>query len=497
MNFLSTIVNRISAFTGKAEQITAQEAAIPPAGITRDPGDGFRPITQQAERDLQPMSQERMIEIAYWLMETNPMARAIVGKFRDFLAGEGIGWAAKDENVDQVIQRFWYDPVNKFEQKLPQKIRQLFGFGEQCYPAFTSQFAGNVRLGYVDPASIKEVITDPENCEIKIGVILKNRGNKKGKRYKIIHDSDEELSSAAGQALRDTYTDGECFYFTINEVSNSSRGRSELLATADSLDGYEQFLFDRIDLRRLIFPIWDTKIEGKTEEEIKAIAKDMPAPKPGNEFVHNERITRTAVAPDMKADDATSDARLLKNHILAGHGLPPTWFAESGDVNRAAAGELDTATLKALTMAQLIVKDMIREMIRFQIRQKIAKGELEATVTLKDGTKGKAVDAFAVTSPEISTKDLVKLSAALQQITTSLMIAETQGWVSKKMAANAFANNATALGMEIEAADVGEPATGDGTGQVTEDYRSREALARSRRARGGSGARSRRRSFRA
>ncbi len=432
MKFLSTIRGRVSAFAGKAEAAKAQEASIPPAGILRDPGEGFRPISQQSERDLTPMTQERMIEVAYWLIETNPMARAIVAKFRDFLAGEGIGWAAKDEKVDQIIQKFWYDPVNKFEQKLPQKIRQLFAFGEQCYPAFTSEFAGQVRRGYVDPASIKEVVADPENCEIKIGVILKNRGNKKGKRYKIIHDSDEELASQAGQALRDTYTDGECFYFTVNGVSNATRGRSELLATADSLDGYEQFLFDRIDLRRLIFPIWDTKIEGKSEDEIKAIAQNMPAPRPGNEFVHNERITRTAVAPDMKADDATSDARLLKNHILAGHGLPPTWFAESGDVNRAAAGELDTATLKALTMAQLIVKDMIREMLRFQIRMKIAANELDPVLTLKDGSKIKAVDAFIVATPEISTKDMTKLAASLQQITTSLMVAEQQQWVTKK-----------------------------------------------------------------
>jgi len=479
-------------FTGKTEQVKAQEAAIPPAGISRDPGEGFPLITQLTDRDLTPMSQERSIEIAYWLMETNPMARAIVGKFRDFLAGEGIGWVARGEKVDKVINAFWYDPVNKFEQRLPQKIRQLFGLGEQCYPAFTSEFAGTVRLGYVDPASIKDVITDPENCEIKIGVILKNRGNKKGKRYKVIHDSDEDLASAEGQRLRDTYKDGECFYFTVNGVSNAARGRSELLATADSLDGYEQFLFDRADLRRQIFPIWDTKIEGKSEEEIKAIAKEMPPPRPGTEFVHNERITRTAVAPTLAADDATSDARLIKNHILAGHSMPPTWFSESGDVNRAAAGELDTATLKALTMAQLIVKDMIREMIRFQIRKKIAANELEATVTLKDGTKGKAVDAFAVTSLELSTKDLVKLGTALQQITTSLMVAETQGWIDKKTAANVFANNATTLGMEIETADIGEPAN-DGTDQVTKNYA--QEAARARRAYGGSRARRRRRSF--
>lgn len=461
------------------KRLMAREAAIPSIGAFRDPGEGFRPISQQLDRDLTPLSQERMIEIAYWLMETNPMARAIVGKFRDFLAGEGIGWTCEDEKVDAAIHDFWYDPVNNFEQKLPKKIRQLFGFGEQCYPAFTTEFAGKVRLGYVDPASIKEVVTDPENCEVRIGVALKSRGNKKGKRYKIIYDSEDELASAAGQALRESFTDGECFYFTVNEVSNASRGRSELLASADSLDGYEQFLFDRLDMRSLINAfIWDTTIEGKTQEEIDVIKANMPAPKRGMEFIHNEKVKRVAVAPSLSADDATTDARLVKNHILAGHSLPPTWFAESGDVNRAAAGELDTATLKALTMAQAIVKDMIRQMIRYQLRKKIDKGELKVEVAQKDGPPIPTVDAFAVTAPELSPKDLVKLAAALTQITSSLMVAETQRWITKETAANVFANAATALGMEVEPADAEET---EPEPNVTKDY-SREGLTRVRRA---------------
>lgn len=451
----------------KVRSLFAREAAIPPGGTLRDPGEGFRPLTA-SERDLTPLSQERMIEIAYWLMETNPMARAIIAKYRDFLSGEGIGWVADNDEIDRIIQKFWYDPVNQLEQKLPQKIRQLFGLGEQCYPAFVSEFAGDVRLGYVDPASIKEVITDPENCEVRIGVVLKSRGGKRGKRYRIIHDTDENIFSPAAARLRETFGDGDCFYFAVNNVSNAARGRSELLATSDSLDGYEQFIFDRIDMRSLVNSfIWDTTMKGLTQEQIEERKKNMPPPKRGMEFIHNEMVERKAVAPNMSADDATADARLIKNHILAAHGLPPTWFAEGSDVNRASAQEMDPAALKSLGMAQLIVKDMLRQIIRYQIRTKIAAGHVKRQVRKRDGEMIAAVDAFKIIAPEMSPKDMVKLGTALSQITTSLMIAQTQRWITRETAANVFANIAATLGMEIEPADI---SMSDGTEQITADY---------------------------
>ena len=475
---------RFESETNPSATLRAMEAVVPVGVASRDPGEGFRSLTQ-SERDLTPLSQERMIEIAHWLVETNPLARRIVRIFRDFLAGEGISWVAKDDKVGAVIQKFWDDPVNNFNRKLPQKIQQLFKFGDQCYPAFVSENAGNVRLGYVDPANIAEVVTDPENCEVVIGVRLKSKGNKKGKRYKVIWDTDEEIASPGGAVLRESFTDGECFYFTINNDSNMARGRSELLPSADHLDAYENFIFDRLDMRSLINSfIWDTKIEGKSQEEINEIAKTMPSPKRGTEFFHNERVTRTAVTPDLKSDDASADARLAKNHILAGHGMPPTWFAEGMDVNRATAGEMDTLTLKMLTMAQQIVKDMIADMVRFQIRQKIEAEELAEEIEIEEGGEKKiikAVDAFQIVTPELSPKDLVKLGAALAPITSSLMIAESQGWITKETAANVYANVATALGIEVEAA---ETASEEQDPNVTKDYRSQEARDKIRRAYG-------------
>jgi hypothetical protein len=489
MNFWEKLKNAFdwtdrSDRTDRSAPVTAvakEAAPIPPAGITRDPGFGFRPISQQSQRDLLPMTQERMFEIAYWLYETNGIARGVLETTRDFVVGEGVGFETEDPDVKLALEKFWSDPVNLFDLKLPKKVLELGLYGEQCYPVFTSQYAGNSRLGYIDPANIKEVVADPENAEILVGVALKTRGNKKGKRYQVVLDGDPaDMLSAEGLALRDSFADGECYYFTINSVSNATRGRSDLMTIADWLDAYEELLFDRLDARGAMQTyVWDYTFKGLTEEQIKEKLKDLPPPKRGSVFAHNENVERDAIAPDLKADDASKDATMFKNHILGARGIPPTWFAEGGDVNRASAAEMEPRIIKMLTARQKIVIYMVTVICRYQLRRKIAAGELAKTVAVK-GEQVPTEKAFSIKAPDISVKDLVKMGAVLQQISTSLLIAENQGWVSKYGAARFFTDIATTFGSKVDPA-----LTADDAGNappdpnVTKDYnnpRAQEAL---------------------
>ena len=462
----------------------AREAVLP-VGASSDPGEGFRSLTQQSERDLTPLSQERMIEIAYWLKRTNPLAAGVLETTRDFVVGEGISFDAKHPKVGEILKAFWDDPVNQMDLSLPKFVLELGMYGEQCYPIFVGTYSGNVRLGYVDPANIKEVAKDPENAKMNLGVALKSKGNKKGKRYKIALQGDpEDVLAPAGLALYETFTDGECHFFPINNVTNASRGESDLLNLADWADAYEQFLYDRIDMRSLVNSfIWDTKVEGATQEQIDELKKKTPPPKRGTEFWHNERVTRQAIAPDLKADDASKDATVFKNHILGAKGLPPPWFGEGGDVNRATASEMEPRIIKMLTARQTIVKAMVRAILIDVLRKKIAAGELEEELPILDengeetAARQKSLEAFSVVAPDISVKDVLKMAQALQPVAVSLMTAETQGWISKQDAAKFFAMLISQFGMKIE-----PPKPEETDPNVTKDYRSQEARDRIRRA---------------
>src|SRR4030067_457394 len=239
----------IGAFFGEMiEAKVAERLKAASAGDLDTEDIGWRKLTGDANRNLSPLKQERMIEIAFFLWENNPFANWIIEIIKDFILAEGLPYEAKHPDVKKTLDDFWYDPLNKMDLYLEKYVRELFLYGELCLPVYVAEQTGKARLGYIDPAQIKEVVTDPENVKMVIGIILKDSANNAGKKLKtIIPDDAETIISEDARTLRNSYNDGDCHFFAINNVTNSPRGRSELLSVADWLDAYEQFLFDYAD----------------------------------------------------------------------------------------------------------------------------------------------------------------------------------------------------------------------------------------------------------
>jgi hypothetical protein len=245
------------------------------------------------------------------------------------------------------------------------------------------------------------------------------------------------------------FNTGDCFYFKINGVTTASRGRSDLIALADYLDLYNQFLFNRGE--RAAFGnawIWDVLLKGMNEDQIKKFLQSNPPPKPGSIRAHNENVEWQCVAPDMKAHDASYDARMIKNYVLGGAGFPEYFFAEGGETNLATAVEMAEPVVKHLTSRQGQVKAMLQAQFEFALDQAQMKRVLPSGVN-------REYDLFF---PDISTKDLQKIGTVMVQAAQALMIAETQGWVQPEGAARAFCAIASMLGAEIEPAEeIAEP----------------------------------------
>ena len=150
------------------------------AGATAVSSDetGWRRLSGGSDpsRDLTPMSQDRMQKFAFHLWERNILSNRIIELPLAYMLSEGVSVSADDEEVKRWITQFWTDPINSMNIKLAKKARQLAIFGEQCYPVFTNEISGHVRLGYLDPANIAEVIRDPDNPEQPIGVITTQIG---------------------------------------------------------------------------------------------------------------------------------------------------------------------------------------------------------------------------------------------------------------------------------------------------------------------------------
>lgn len=429
----------------KAKVVALREAY----GVTVDDDeDQWRKLTGDAKRDLNSLTQRRMQELAVYLWESNLLANRLIELPIAYLLAEGARLVAEDPIVQEWIDRFWLDPINQMDLKLPKKCRELALYGEQCYPAFVNEHSGHVRLGYLDPSLIETVVTDPDNGEQPIGIVTRRNVKGTQRRYKVIvNGPEEELFTHTTARIRNTFQDGECFFFTVNDLSNGKRGRSDLLAQIDWLDAYDQFLFGEIERQQNLRAfIWDVTLKGATPEEVKKRAKEIVAPKPGSVRVHNDSETWTTETPEFKSADSAETAKTLRNHSLGGATIPEHWFGGASDVNRSTGDSMSEPTFKQFIMRQTYIGYMLETIGRYQIRQR----------ELKE--KGREPDLFdpiyqvKAQFPEMVARDTTKYAAALQQVTVAAVQAIDRGLLTEETALRMIENTAGRLGVEFDAA---------------------------------------------
>lgn len=400
----------------------------------------FRSLSQ-SPKDLEEYKFERSLKIAYYDYLTHPLARRIVEIQKDFVIGHGITFDSKNEKTLNLLKHFWFDSYNDMETKQHQKLIELSIYGEQIYPVAVNEANGHVRLGYIDPLSVQKIMTSPDNIEDVLKIKLKGTGGKDGKVYDIIKRRDEKL-------------DGDCFLFRINNVSNQLRGVSDLLPLLDWLDVFDQTLMneaDRIQLMKSF--IWDVLLDGKNDAEIKKWLRDQKAPKPGSVRAHNESVTWSAVAPDLKVHESIEFIRFLLEFMLGGVGIPGHYFGFGQQTNKSTAETMDLPFLKRLEVRQTFVKSMFKQIFDFVIEKAIEKNRI--ITEYKTGKKLGAITesddcSYSVILPEPSTKDIKDLAGSLVNLAQGLTLATQNDWLSSDGAAKVYQLVLNEFGSDID-----------------------------------------------
>ncbi len=410
--------------------------------------DGWRRLTGDNMRDLAPITHRRAREISAWLWQANLLANRIIELPLAFLLAEGVKLTVKDADAQAVLSRFWSDPINAMDLKLAKRVRELALFGEQCYPAFVNELTGTVRLGYLDPALIETVVTDPDNTEQAIGIVTVKDKKGVARRYRVIVNGPEDVFTTRTQDIRQSFNDGDCFYFAVNSLSAGVRGRPDLLASADWLDAYDDFLFGELDRNKYLRAfVWDVTLSNANEDIVKARSRDIAPPGPNSVRVHNDSEKWEAISPDLKATDTSESARLLRNHVLGGASLPEHWFGGGGDVNRSTGESMGDPAFKVMSMRQREIKHIIEEIGRYVLRQ----------AALKTGTAEPdfGLPEFNVEAvfPEMISRDTTRYAAALQQTVSAVAQAVERKFISSAMAIRIIAAVAGRLGVEIDPED--------------------------------------------
>ncbi len=408
--------------------------------------DQWRKLTGDSDRDLTPMTRERMRDLAIYLWQSNLLANRMIELPIAYLLAEGVQLVAKNPEAQKFLDAFWHDPINRMDLKLTKKVREMALNGEQCWPVFV-RIDGRVRLGNLDPALIATLVTDPDNPEQPIGVVTKKNRKGQARRYRIIvMGSEEDCFTERTRQIRTTFTDGDCFYYAINDLTAVPRGHSALLGQIDWLDAYEQFMFGEIDRSHVMRSfMWDVTLNGATADEVKAKAKEITAPKPGSVRVHNDSETWKSESPELGSYESAAAARLFRNHMLSGSTLPEHWFGGGVDVSKATASEMGDPTYKMLAMVQRIWRLILQDIGRFVI----SRGLDPSGLSWIDGEDEEL--APQAIFPELLTKDISAYASALAQVVAGCASAVDRGFVTELTALRIINAVAGRLGVEIDA----------------------------------------------
>ena len=453
----------------------------PDVNLTAEQGGSpyYRRLSK-SERDFDSLTQERALKIAFYLYEMNPIAKAVLEKTRDFVLGEGVlvDVAGEDKALQQVVDGFWFDPMNQMDIKLHNKILELGLYGEACWTVFVNPVNGYVRLGYIDPADIKEIITAPQNVEDVQGIVLKSGPTSAlaTQILKVVRVNEEPgdrwhgrmqgiKTDTAGKVLtlyqpRDSLTGapvgeaipyaGACFFFAINKVTNALRGRSDLLAISDWVDLLDQFLYGEAERANLLKTfIWDVTIEGQSQEDIDKYAeKWKAAPKPASQRFHNDRMKWEAITPDLKASDAAAAADLFLSYIATGVSLPKTWLNGLMDVNKATAGEINDPAYKHLALRQRYVKYLLGQVMTFVLDQ----AEIHGKLKNRGNGETAPLERWPINYvfPEMRQRDLGAAATALKLAAEALATAKADDAIDTQVEQEVLASLFPLFGVEID-----------------------------------------------
>ena len=434
------------------KRVTEGYASLPVPYETGRTGDqGWRTLGANGNgRELPQYLQDRMLVNSFKAFRTNPMAKRLIEIQNNFILGSGLSVNSQDELVAAAIYQWWNDSYNSWPTKIVRRVRDLGIYGEWLHRPLRGS-DGFVRIADVQPDVISLVAPDPLDHGECDKVYLKELVTPGGVQKEVPVDVIRRRlrSTPKGYDLDADYT-GDLFYFGINKTSDSLRGVGELFTVLDYIDVYDDMLFARAEKLKLMNKFfWDISVDGMTESELQQwLAKqtDLP-PKTGSVFAHNAAIAVQAIVPDLKADDHSVDASLIKSHIVSSSGWPGTWFDDPGTAGRAVGAEMAEPALRNIVNLQAQVGAMLRVEIDYHL------WSLE-----KSGNGVGKNPEYTLSFNKPSARDIAKVGPALKNLilgikeaTGAMLLSQEEGRQLIVSAANQLGISDLPLSMELPA----------------------------------------------
>ncbi len=436
----------------KLQKWASKLLGISEAIITGDGYDneGWRNISQRSNKGLDMFTRDNQLRKVFVLFLKNPLAKAMLDTINDFVFGDGFAFDIVDksgklaeykvDNIKKIIQKFWDN--NLSEDRLEKKGIDLSLNGMLCLPTFVNEQNGEVNLGFIDPMNIQKVIANPLNVE-DIQLI-------RMKRLDALGNGQKELKTVKSQTNVEnlnskTYgmLSGDCFFFTINNVSNQPEGVSDLLNSADMISDFETLtksILQHAELSHLCFQ--KVTITGAGPKEVEAWKAANPIPEAGSRIVTNDSVKYELMMPDIKGIQISELVRIFKNLILMSKRLPEHWFSDGSNSNKATSVEMGTAIYTLIKKRQKLWIGILKKIFTYVCHQAIIAKMIDKTDFEKVEIK--------IIVPEFVTKDMKLASEALDKVSDFLNKGAAAGYITNETAGKVYRSLCVSIGYQID-----------------------------------------------
>ncbi len=275
----------------------------------------------------------------------NPLAKRIIDLLSQYSFGRRFKWRMKDP----AKQKAWEDYAKKINL-----IQRLSKFWVPEYLTFGELFYDKSSNNSVDPSSIWDIITDPDDI------------TKVYYYYQCYSTPFQQFTGhsvpgvpAEGSKVRSTeyrvkqIPFDQFIHMKRNVTSYEKRGRSTLYPILGWLKRYKDLMDAEVVRGQLAATfVWDIEINGSQDDVDGFISAESDPLGTGKSFYHNQQVKRTPM-PALPSSASTGNGGLaseLLSFIATGIGIPKDYFNVMGG----AGGNRATALVGAEPFTKLI-----------------------------------------------------------------------------------------------------------------------------------------------
>jgi len=400
-------------------------------GRLYDPADPngtiFRPIGQgMANRTLPDYLADEMHRQADRYIRENPFIKRLNKMTTDFICGDGLKLSSKNDQIGEVLNEWWSDPINNWEENQFDECEKFRGRGEIAFEEALNIVTGQVRLNPLDPLFISRVTGHPAYNAIPNKVWWRTRAGEKP----------TQIINGVPPSLRDPSPGlPRAFYFRANK--QGLRGYSDwycVFEWADSLDNASFSLLERMINLQMV--VWHYKSASFGDQEQMDATEEKLTQMRGNSILmtdENEELT--AVVPQFGAAEFVQGFDKVRQIIATGGEVPENWLSVAGVANVGEANAMDAVTFRAMRRKQRGYITVHRHMANHAIVEAKKRGRVPAKVF--DEATGKLVDpwdAYTIDVDPISKRESTSIVQQLVGLSSALPTFQDFGYIDSSEA---------------------------------------------------------------